>query len=246
GGGCCACSGPSRLAARCGCRASASARWSGCGAGPPTARGRRCGKLDAGLRLASMSERDDVLVVGGGVIGLASALALLDAGRSVRVREANTAGCGSSHGNCGTITPSHAAPLTAPGKIGKALHWMLTPDAPFYVKPRYDPGLWRWMLRFAARCNVRDWREAMTPRAAILLESREQLARWVERYGLQCEFAELVVDYVFHTRRELDHLAAELPPLAEVGVAGEVIDGPLYLRDEPALREGVVGVVRFP
>src|SRR3546814_11314852 len=81
-----------------------------------------------------MSERDDVLVVGGGLIGLASALALLDAGRSVRVLEANTAGCGSSHGNCGTITPSHAAPLTAPGKVAKALHWMLTPDAPFYVK----------------------------------------------------------------------------------------------------------------
>src|SRR3546814_1283526 len=74
-----------------------------------------------------MSERDDVLVVGGGVIGLASALALLDAGRSVRVLEAKTAGCGSSHGNCGTITPSHAAPLTAPGKVAKALHWMLTP-----------------------------------------------------------------------------------------------------------------------
>src|SRR3546814_2421529 len=71
----------------------------------------------------------------------------------------------------------------------------------------------------------------MAPRAAILLESREQLARWVERYDLQCEFAELGLDYVFHDRRELDHLAAELPPLAEVGVAGEVIDGPAYLRD---------------
>src|SRR3546814_6649419 len=192
-----------------------------------------------------MRERGGGLGVGGGVIGLASALALVDAGRSVRVLEARTAGCGSSHGNCGTITPSHAAPLTAPGKVAKALHWMLTPDAPFYVKPRYDPGLWSWMLRFAAHCNERDWRAAMTPRAAILLESREQLARWGERYELQCEFAELGLDYVFHDRRELDPLAAAVPPLAEVGVAGEVIDGPAYLRDEPALHKAVVGVVRF-
>ncbi|MGI8561372.1 MAG: FAD-dependent oxidoreductase, partial [Luteimonas sp.] len=58
-----------------------------------------------------MSEREDVLVIGGGVIGLASALALTEAGRSVRVLEAQTVGSGSSHGNCGTITPSHAAPL---------------------------------------------------------------------------------------------------------------------------------------
>src|SRR3546814_15324964 len=87
-----------------------------------------------------MSERDDVLVVGGGVIGLASALALLDAGRSVRVLEAQTAGFGSSHGNCGTLTPSHAAPLTAPGQVAQALHWVLTTDAPVYVTPRSDPG----------------------------------------------------------------------------------------------------------
>src|SRR3546814_16789563 len=117
-----------------------------------------------------MSERDDVLVVGGGVIGLASALALLDAGRSVRVLEANTAGCGSSHGNCGTITPSHAAPLTAPGKVAKALHWMLTPDAPISVQPRSDPGLWSWMLTCPAHCNSRDWRPAITPRNALITQ----------------------------------------------------------------------------
>src|SRR5690606_1494387 len=193
-----------------------------------------------------MSERVDVLVVGGGVIGLASALALLDTGRSVRVLEAGTAGCGSSHGNCGTITPSHAAPLTAPGKVVKALHWMLTPDAPFYVKPRFDPALWQWMLRFASRCNARDWHTAMVARAAILRESRTQLPLWIERYGLQCEYAEQGVDYIFRTRRELDHLARELAPLAELGIASEVIDGAAYLRDEPALREGVVGVIRFP
>src|SRR3546814_9311657 len=103
---------------------------------------------------------------------------------------------------------------------------MLTPDAPFYVKPRYDPGLWSWMLRFAAHCNARDWLAAMTPRAAILLEPREQLARWVERYDLQCEFAELGLEYEFHDERELDHLPAELQPLAEVGGAGGVIGGP--------------------
>ncbi|TAL88587.1 MAG: FAD-dependent oxidoreductase, partial [Rhodanobacter sp.] len=59
--------------------------------------------------------RHDVLILGGGVIGLACALYLLKAGASVRVLEQGTPGCGSSHGNCGTITPSHAPPLAVPG-----------------------------------------------------------------------------------------------------------------------------------
>lgn len=193
-----------------------------------------------------MSERDDVLIVGGGVIGLTSALALLEAGRSVRVLESGRVGSGSSHGNCGTITPSHAAPLAAPGTIGKALRWMLTPDAPFYVKPRLDPALWRWLLRFAARCNRRDWRAAMTARAAILKESRRALPQWVARYGLDCEFIESGVDYIFRSEDELSRFAQELPPLAELGIAAQRIDGDAYLRDEPALREGIAGVVRFP
>ena len=144
---------------------------------------------------------DDVLIIGGGAIGLATALALLDAGRSVRILEAGAVGGGASHGNCGTITPSHAPPLAAPGVVAQALRWMFTPDAPLYLKPRIDPALWHWLLRFAARCNPRDWRQSTQARAALLNDARARLADWVSRYGLQCEFEEEGLDYVFRDPR---------------------------------------------
>ena len=195
----------------------------------------------------AMSEaHDDVLIVGGGVIGLSCALALLDSGRGVRVLEAGTAGCGSSHGNCGTLTPSHAHPLASPGAIGKALRWMFTPDAPFYVAPRFDPALWRWLLAFAANCNARDWRRGMDAKAALLVGSRNAFPDWVARHAPDSEFREDGVDYVYRDRRALDEAARELPVFAECGIASEVIDGAAYERREPALKPGVAGVIRFP
>src|SRR5690625_3520933 len=155
-----------------------------------------------------MDRKDDVLIVGGGVIGLACALALLEAGRSVRVLDAGRVGGGSSHGNCGTITPSHAAPLAAPGAITKALRWMLTPDAPFYLKPRFDPALWGWLLRFARRSNRREWRRAAEIRLSILSAARAALPEWVERYDLACEYEPAGVDYVFRTERDLTGFGA--------------------------------------
>jgi D-amino-acid dehydrogenase len=193
-----------------------------------------------------MNPRSDVIVVGAGVVGLASALALLERGRSVHVVDAGRIGGGSSHGNCGTLTPSHAGPLYAPGMITKAMAWMLTPDAPFYVKPSTDPALWQWMMQFARRCNARDWKRAAQARAAILNASRAAFPEWMQRYGFDCRFSEGGADTVFRDAREMDAYVAQLPALAELGVASEVIEAAEYHRQEPALREGIVGAVRYP
>lgn len=188
----------------------------------------------------------DVIVVGAGVVGLACGLALAERGRSVRVLDAGTVGCGSSHGNCGTLTPSHSLPLAAPGQIGRALRWMLTPDAPLYLKPRFDPGLWSWLLRFAARCNRRAMMRSGAARAALLQASRAAFPAWLQRHGIDCEFVQDGTDHVFRDPRALEDFRHELEALAELGIRSEIIDGRTYLRDEPALRDGVAGVVRFP
>ena len=189
---------------------------------------------------------DDVLIIGGGAIGLATALALLDAGRGVRILEAGAVGGGASHGNCGTITPSHAPPLAAPGVVAQALRWMFTPDAPLYLKPRVDPALWHWLLRFAVRCNPRDWRQSTQARAALLSDARARLADWVSRYGLQCEFEEEGLDYVFRDPRRFQQYVDESVVLKTFGIATQVFGGTDYEREEPAMLPGVAGAIRFP
>lgn len=189
---------------------------------------------------------DDVLIIGGGAIGLATALTLLEAGRGVRILEAGVVGGGASHGNCGTITPSHAPPLAAPGVVAQALRWMFTPDAPLYLKPRVDPALWHWLLRFAARCNPRDWRQSTQARAALLNDARARLADWVSRYSLQCEFEEEGLDYVFRDPRRFQQYVDESVVLKTFGIATQVFGGTDYEREEPAMLPGVAGAIRFP
>ena len=187
----------------------------------------------------------ETLIVGGGAVGLACAIALREFGREVRVIEATRVGAGASHGNCGTITPSHAPPLAAPGMVQTALRWMLQPDAPLYIQPRVDPRLWRWLLTFAGRCNARDWETSARAKSRLLNDSRTRLADWIRDYALDCEFVESGEDYVFRDPRRRDKDLHEVPFLRELGVPVETFEGTAYEASEPALKPGVVGAIRF-
>lgn len=193
-----------------------------------------------------VSARDDVLIVGAGVIGLMTALRLLREGRSVRVIDQATPGSGASHGNCGTITPSHAPPVPMPGAVLKAMRYMLKSDAPLYVKPRLDTELLGWFWRFAHYCNPAAAARATTIRARILLDSRQRLGSLIADEALHCDFEQQGTWYVFHDAAEMDIEQRLAAPLKDLGIDSRCIDGGDALRDEPALRDGVVGVIEFP
>lgn len=195
---------------------------------------------------AANASADDVLILGAGVIGLACAHYLLEAGRSVRILERGAIGAATSFGNCGTITPSHAPPLAAPGTIGRALRWMLQPDAPLYIRPRFDPVLAHWLLRFAARCNARDWRASATAKFALLDHSRREIEALVRGLALDCGFSASGFRYVYRDAVVLDTALADLPKLHEIGIAAHALDARTLAEAEPALLDGMAGAVEFP
>jgi len=193
-----------------------------------------------------MESKPDVLILGGGAIGLACALYLLRAGRSVRVLERAGVGEGTSHGNCGTITPSHAPPLASPESLRKGLKWMLRPDAPLYIRPRADPALALWLLRFAARCNRGDWWRTARAKGALLQRSRRLLAQLVHDEALDCEFRASGLRYVYRRESAFAADRAGLQDLRELGIESRLLDGAALARAEPALLEGMSGAIEFP
>jgi D-amino-acid dehydrogenase len=192
------------------------------------------------------ANKPDVLILGGGVVGLACAHYLLSAGRSVQVIEKDRVGAATSHGNCGTLTPSHAPPLAAPGMVLKGLKYMFTPDAPLYIKPRLDFELATWLLRFSLRCNHRDWHRTALAKSALLHASRELLESLVREQHLDCEFAASGAHLVYRDAQAFAHDCAELPELAEFGIASKVLSAAELAADEPALKSGAVGAIHHP
>ncbi len=118
------------------------------------------------------------VVVGGGVVGSTAALELAEAGWQVTVCDPDLGPGGCSHGNAGMVVPSHIVPLAAPGVVGQGLKWMLDPRSPFRLKPRLDPGLWRWTARF-----LRSATRGHVERSAPALREIGLLSRrlWAER-----------------------------------------------------------------
>jgi D-amino-acid dehydrogenase len=196
--------------------------------------------------MTAAARESDVLVLGGGVIGLACAHYLLEAGRCVTVLEQGTVGCGSSHGNCGTLTPSHATPLAMPGMIASALHALAHPDAPLRIALRLDPTLWRWLFGFARRCNWRDFRAATQAKAPLLLHSRRLTENLIRKESLDCEFEASGTLYVFRDTAQFEHSIWLPRALADIGLPIQTLDVARVHAMEPALKSGVVGAYLNP
>ena len=95
-----------------------------------------------------MRKQKNVVIIGGGAIGLCTAYYLQQAGHRVTVLEKGVYNEGTSLGNAGMLVPSHVVPLAAPGVISQGMRWLFRKDSPFRIKPRLDPALISWLWQF--------------------------------------------------------------------------------------------------
>jgi len=97
----------------------------------------------------------EVLIIGGGIIGLSTAYYLQKEGYQVTVIDKSDFTSGASYVNAGYITPSHIVSLAAPGMITQGIKWMFNSSSPFYVKPRLDIDFLKWTWAFKKSANAK-------------------------------------------------------------------------------------------
>ncbi|MEM7210107.1 MAG: FAD-dependent oxidoreductase [Pseudomonadota bacterium] len=106
-----------------------------------------------------MTERcEDIVIVGGGIIGLSCAQHLLESGRSPLLIERAQPGQATSFGNAGVISPWSIVPQAMPGLWKKIPHMLLSKMGPAGVSPKHAIAYLPWLWQFLRASNVdRVW-----------------------------------------------------------------------------------------
>ena len=190
-------------------------------------------------------EKTDVLIIGAGAVGVCAAYYLREAGYRVTLVERGEIGSGASHGNMGLIVPSHSVPLAAPGVPLRGLKWMFNPDSPFYIKPRLDPSLIRWLWAFWKASNEGRMRRAIPLVRDLSLQSLSLFDELNGLDGVDFDFHKRGVLAVFRTQNGLEEGEEELRLLSSYGLEIDALSPDGLSNVLPGLEVNALGGLHF-
>lgn len=189
-----------------------------------------------------MGKPEQVVVVGGGVIGACSAWYLTEAGYAVTLIDQARFGRQASHGNCGYISPSHVMPLARPGQVLNGLRGMLSSETALRINPRQIFSLAPWLLRFASRCNMKAVMESGQACHPLLQSSAVLYRQLFEEQNLSVDWNEEGLLFVYRDEHEFRaYEQADAWLRKHFDVPAEPFAGTALTELEPALRPGLAG-----
>jgi D-amino-acid dehydrogenase len=191
-----------------------------------------------------------VLVLGSGVIGVASAYQLALAGHEVTVVDRQPAAAlETSYGNAGEVSPGYSAPWAGPGVPIKAVKWLLMHHRPLVIRPNIDMNLVRWGLAMLRNCTSARYELNKSRMVRLAEYSRDCLKELRAQTGIRYDERMQGTLQLFRTQAQLDGTAADIAILKRYGVGFELLDRDGCIRHEPALaqvRDKFVGGLLLP
>jgi len=187
-------------------------------------------------------EKSDILIIGGGIIGLMCAYYLVKEGKSVVIIDKGKAEQACSHGNCGLITPSHALPLNSPKLIMRSLKWILQKDSPFYVRPQLDMRFTTWMMAFAANAyNKKLLERSMWGRYNLLVSSKQLFQDLFNQEKIECNWSPNGILLAYKYEKYFNEFAQKNALLEKIGLSAKPFVGNDLQKKEPALKDDIYG-----
>lgn len=193
-----------------------------------------------------MNSKTEILIIGGGVIGVCSAYFLAKQGARVTLIEKDEIASGCSYGNGGLIVPSHAVPLASPGALGDGLRWLFDSESPFYIKPRMDAELIRWLARFVWASREGQMLKSLPVLRDLLFASRALYEELSKTAGFDFGFEGKGSLLVCLTKQALEKERSETRLFEEFKIPVSMVNRDEALELEPALLPSIAGGVYYP
>jgi D-amino-acid dehydrogenase len=187
----------------------------------------------------------EIIIIGGGIIGLSTAYYLQKEGCKVTVVDQTDISEGASFVNAGYISPSHIIPLAAPGMITTGLKMMFNSASPFYVKPRFDSDFLKWSLAFKKSSTESKVARAIPVIKEINLLSKELYTDIYnnDEFDFQFERKGLLMYYQTEKAGEKEMKTAKRA--AEVGLETELLSLEEIKKIEPNVNLNVKGAIYY-
>jgi D-amino-acid dehydrogenase len=177
-----------------------------------------------------------VIVLGAGVIGVASAWYLTRAGHEVTLVDRQPEpGLETSRANGGQISAGHAEPWASPEVLPRILGWLGREDAPLLFRPRADLAQWAWGLRFLRECLPGRFARNTRTLAGLALYSRDCLKALRAGTGIAYDHQAKGILQFCLDQAEFDGVAAHAQAMSRLGIRREVKTAAECIAIEPAL-----------
>lgn len=185
-----------------------------------------------------------IVVLGAGLIGVATAWFLAEDGHEVSVVERQPGPAReTSFANGGQISVSHAEPWANPGTPLKVLKWLGREDSPLLWRLRADASQWAWGLRFLRECTPGRTRANIRAILALALDSRARLKTLRRELGLDYDCLERGILHYYTDAAEFAHALPQAEFMRQFGCDRVVKSATECFAIEPALVHSTIPIV---
>jgi D-amino-acid dehydrogenase len=188
----------------------------------------------------------DVLIAGGGIIGLTTAYYLNESGHRVTIIDKYDFLTNCSTGNAGLIVPSHFVPLASPGIIWQGLKWIFDPKSPFSMNFKPDLNLAKWGMRFYISSNKSNVRKAAPVLFGLNSFSKELYKSLSQNTKLSTNYSERGLLMLFRSHEKGHEEVRMAEEANKLGINARVLNHAEIKTLEPDTEFDVEGGVYYP